>query len=189
MKAIDSCMKVLMFSLFSFVLCSCSYYSAENEQYGYRQKERPPYNPETYSSRLPSHITTHEKTVLVDPQQHAWGAYDSSGNMVRGGEASAGSDWCSDLGHPCHTKTGVYHVYSLGSPDCHSHIFPIPRGGAPMPYCMYFNNGQALHGSPEGEVVDGNVSHGCVRMHVGDAEWLRYNFVNVGTKVVVRPYG
>jgi lipoprotein-anchoring transpeptidase ErfK/SrfK len=27
-----------------------------------------------------------------------------------------------------------------------------------------------------------------VRMHVSDAEWLRYNFVNVGTKVIVKPY-
>ncbi len=186
MKTISSYGKVLMFSLFSFVLCSCSYNSVENSRYP--ERERAPYNPHEYTSRLPSHITTGEKTVVVDPKQHAWGAYASSGELVRGGEASAGSDWCSDLGHPCHTRTGSYRVYSLGSPDCHSHIFPIPRGGAPMPYCMYFNGGQALHGSPEGEVVDGNVSHGCVRMHVSDAEWLRYNFVNVGTKVVIRSY-
>jgi lipoprotein-anchoring transpeptidase ErfK/SrfK len=45
-----------------------------------------------------------------------------------------------------------------------------------------------LHGVPDGEVVEGNISHGCVRMHVVDAEWLRYSFVNYGTKVVVKPY-
>jgi lipoprotein-anchoring transpeptidase ErfK/SrfK len=64
----------------------------------------------------------------------------------------------------------------------------MPHGGAPMPYCMFFNRNQALHGSPDHEVVDGNISHGCVRMHVPEAEWLRYNFVHVGTKVIVRPY-
>ncbi|HSW70413.1 MAG TPA: L,D-transpeptidase family protein, partial [Gammaproteobacteria bacterium] len=38
------------------------------------------------------------------------------------------------------------------------------------------------------EVVDGNASHGCVRLKVQDAEWLRFNFVSIGTKVVVLPY-
>lgn len=64
-----------------------------------------------------------------------------------------------------------------------------------MPYCMFFNGGQAFHGSPGG-VIKGNVSHGCVRMFVEDAEWLRYDFVEPpmdtngyrGTRVVVLPY-
>jgi lipoprotein-anchoring transpeptidase ErfK/SrfK len=62
----------------------------------------------------------------------------------------------------------------------------MPHGGAPMPYCMFFNGSQGLHGSYE--VVDGNASHGCVRMTVSDAEWVRFNFATIGTKVVVRPY-
>ncbi len=57
-----------------------------------------------------------------------------------------------------------------------------------MPYCMFFNKDQALHGVPDSEVADANLSHGCVRMHVADAEWLRYNFVNIGTPVVVKSY-
>lgn len=57
-----------------------------------------------------------------------------------------------------------------------------------MPYCMFFHNGQALHGVPPHEVGEGNYSHGCVRMHVADAEWIRYNFADVGTKVVVKSY-
>lgn len=139
-----------------------------------------------YASRLPQHISTGEKTVYVDPNVHAWGAYDSSGNLLKAGLTSAGSDWCSDLGRPCHTKAGSFRVQSLGSFGCKSRIFPIPRGGSPMPYCMYFNGGQGLHGSYE--VAEANISHGCVRMHVDDAEWLRFNFVNIGTKVVVKPY-
>ena len=55
-----------------------------------------------------------------------------------------------------------------------------------MPYCMYFHGNQALHGSHE--TADANISHGCVRLHVGDAEWIRFNFANVGTKVIIKPY-
>lgn len=136
-----------------------------------------------------------EKTVVFDPTVYAWGAYDSDGTLVRWGPASGGSSWCRDIGRPCRTKSGTFRVYSLGSSNCVSSKFPVPNGGAPMPYCMFFNGGQALHGSP-GEVMNGNVSHGCVRLFVQDAEWLRYEFVEPpsdgnqyqGTKVIVRPY-
>lgn len=148
-----------------------------------------PYNPAIFEARMPQRIAPEgQKVVIVNPRVHAWGAYDANGNLLRGGVATAGSDWCSDLGRPCHTKSGVFRVISLGSASCKSSKFPMPRGGAPMPYCMYFNHGQALHGSHAAEVVDGNISHGCVRLHVQDAEWLRFNFVSVGTKVVVLHY-
>ncbi len=55
-----------------------------------------------------------------------------------------------------------------------------------MPYCMYFNDLQALHGSYE--LANANISHGCVRMHVSDARWLRYNFAQVGTLVIIKSY-
>lgn len=141
-----------------------------------------------YASRMPDQIAASEKTIVVDPSKHAWAAYDANGQKVNGGNASAGSDWCGDLHRPCHTRTGTFRIQSLGGPDCVSHIFPVGVGGAPMPYCMFFNNGQALHGVPPSEVGEGNFSHGCVRMHVSDAEWIRYDFANVGTKVVVKPY-
>ena len=57
-----------------------------------------------------------------------------------------------------------------------------------MPYCMYFNKGEALHGSPDSIVVEDNISHGCVRMRIPDAEWMVTQFAQVGTKVVVLPY-
>jgi hypothetical protein len=127
-----------------------------------------------------------EKMVLVDPNEHAWGAYDAYGRLIRSGLASAGSDWCEDLGGQCHTRIGKFRVRSLGGPGCKSPSFPIPRGGAPMPYCMYFNETQALHGSYQ--LGYANLSHGCVRMKVADARWLRNNFVRIGTLVVVMPY-
>lgn len=137
-----------------------------------------------------------EKIIFVDPAVLAWGAYAANGNLVRWGPASLGSDWCHDLGHRCHSPVGIFHVYQKGAVDCRSTKFPLPRGGAPMPYCMFFHRGFALHGEPGGLPGD-NVSHGCVRLFVSDAEWLSEQFVDPpnphnsypGTIVVVEPYG
>jgi lipoprotein-anchoring transpeptidase ErfK/SrfK len=140
-------------------------------------------------SALPSIISPPgEKMIVVDPRAHVWGAYSADGRLIRSGLASAGASWCKDTKKPCRTKTGSYRIYSLGDKSCISTRFPLPHGGAPMPYCMYFNGFQALHGSPH--VVAGNISHGCVRLRVSDARWLRYEFVgdNTGTLVVIQPY-
>lgn len=136
-----------------------------------------------------------EKLVIIDLAQNAWGAYDSEGALVKWGPATGGADWCSDSPESCRTDEGEFRIYSLGNSNCVSTKFPLPNGGAPMPYCMFFNGGQALHGSPGGVIVN-HVSHGCVRLFVSDAEWLRYDFVEGpdyynnyrGTKVIVRPY-
>jgi len=135
-----------------------------------------------------------EKLVLVDPNSHAWGAYGANGKLVRWGIATAGDEWCDDIAAQCKTRSGEFRVYSLGDQACVSNKFPLPDGGAPMPYCMYFSGGQAIHGS--NEVVFQNVSHGCVRVHVDDAKWLRYQFVEGptfanhyrGTRVLVETY-
>lgn len=144
-----------------------------------------------YSSRLPQQMDTNgKKMVLVDPNVHAWGAYASDGHLIRAGIATAGGAVCPpDENSPtCRTGTGTFHITSLGDGSCYSKIYPKPEGGGLMPYCMFFNNGQALHGSPDNTVIEANVSHGCVRMRIPDAEWMRYNFAQVGTKVVVLPY-
>ncbi len=143
--------------------------------------------PTDFASRLEPTIASNEKTIIVNPNTHAWGAYEN-GTLIKSGMATAGSNWCPDLGRPCRTAAGSFRVQSLGSADCKSKIFPRPRGGAPMPYCMFFHGGMALHGVPDGEVVEGNISHGCVRLHVADAEWIRFNFANVGTRVIVKSY-
>jgi len=57
-----------------------------------------------------------------------------------------------------------------------------------MPYCMFFNKGQALHGSPASQVRPANLSHGCVRLRIEDAEWIRHDFASVGTLVIIKPY-
>jgi lipoprotein-anchoring transpeptidase ErfK/SrfK len=139
--------------------------------------------------------TSGEKVIVVDPIARAFGAYDESGTLLRWGPVSAGADWCRDIDEACHTHPGSFRIFTLGSSTCYSTKFPLPNGGAPMPYCMYFNNGQALHGEPNG-LPGYNASHGCVRLYVNDAEWLRYDFVNGptetnayrGTRVVVKAY-
>jgi lipoprotein-anchoring transpeptidase ErfK/SrfK len=139
------------------------------------------------SSRLPSILPNNsEKLILVDPKVHRWGAYSSDGKLIRSGLATSGSDWCGDIDRPCRTKSGVFRIYSLGDSKCVSNKYPIGEGGAPMPYCMYFNGGQGLHGSRE--VAEDNLSHGCVRVSVSDARWIRFNFATYGTKVIVKPY-
>lgn len=173
------------------------YYYDQNYYYGnpnYEQSYSYPrrayrktrhYRYSNYTPSMPSQIASTEKTIIVDPNLHGWGAY-LDGKLVRSGLATAGAKWCPDIGRPCRTRAGVFHIASLGSSGCKSTRYPVGEGGAPMPFCMYFNGNQALHGSYE--VVAGNISHGCVRLHVDDARWIRFNFANVGTKVIVRPY-
>lgn len=149
----------------------------------------------THDAPLPEYIKApHEKLIVVNPKEHAWGAYSAKGKLIRWGIATAGSHTCTDTTASCRTKTGHFRIYSAGDASCTSSKFPVPTGGAPMPYCMYFNGGQALHGSNEVEYA--NASHGCVRIHVADAKWLRYQFVEKptpqngyrGTRVFIQSY-
>lgn len=145
----------------------------------------------TEGAPLPHFVkNTFEKFILVDPREHVWGAYTANGKLIRWGVATAGADRCTDSGLPCRTKIGNFRIYLLGNNNCSSYKYD----NAPMPYCMYFNGSQALHGSSEIEFA--NRSHGCVRIHVEDAKWLRYHFVEKpslannyrGTKIIIRPY-
>jgi lipoprotein-anchoring transpeptidase ErfK/SrfK len=149
------------------------------------------YSEADYKARLaPTMNTGGEKVVLVNPSKHTWGAYDAGGNLVRAGVATAGGTTCppdADEAN-CRTGVGTYRITSMGDGSCASKVYPRPTGGGLMPYCMFFNNGQALHGSPDVIVGEYNASHGCVRMRISDAEWMRYNFASVGTKVVVTSY-
>lgn len=115
--------------------------------------------------------------IKVDLGKLAWGAYDDQGNLIRWGDASGGKNFCSDIGQACKTISGTYTFYKKQGGQCKSNLFPIPKGGAPMPYCMHFQGGYALHG---GNVPDFNASHGCVRVPVHEAQWLNQNFVKVG---------
>ncbi|MGE3319377.1 MAG: L,D-transpeptidase [Candidatus Berkiella sp.] len=125
-------------------------------------------------------------SVMVDLSDLAWGAYDSNGKLINWGPVSGGKNYCPDVGRGCKTLTGNYTFYRKQGAGCVSSKFPIPRGGAPMPYCMHFRGGYAMHASAT--VPGYNASHGCVRMFYEDAQWLNLNFVNVGrTQVRIIP--
>lgn len=162
--------------------CTNNRYSSSGE-YPYAMH----YDERKYSSSMPSTIDSGGRVIVVDPKLYAWGAYQD-GKFVRGGIANAGANYCPDKGGSCRTTIGTFRIYSMGDVNCASKIYPIPKGGALMPYCMYFYNGESLHGSPDHMLGENNISHGCIHMRIPDAEWLRYNFASIGTKVVIRPY-
>src|SRR3990167_2826544 len=113
--------RLLLFSMLTLMLNGCTYYATPSEKYG---------------ARLPQKVETNEKLVLVDPNVHAWGAYNSNGDLVRAGVATAGGEFCEDTGRPCQTGSGTFRISSLGDENCISSVYPLPEGGGLMPYCM-----------------------------------------------------
>lgn len=144
-------------------------------------------------SPFPLSIPEHEKQIIVDQDKLAWAAYDENGQLVKWGPVSSGRDKCSDSNNVCRTMTGIFRFFSKENEKCRSNVFPIGKGGAKMPYCMYFHKGFALHGSDD--IPGYRASHGCVRMFTRDAVWMNHEFVDVstdknnfsGTKVTIRP--
>ncbi len=143
-----------------------------------RHSRRPNYG-------FPSHRSG-GKVFIFSPRLKAWAAYNSSGRLIATGRASGGASWCRDVKRACRTPRGVFRVQRKGSASCRSSRYPLPRGGAPMPYCMFFSKHYAIHGSPN--VPRANVSHGCVRVTPKMAGWLTRNFITIGTKVIVTSY-
>lgn len=125
-------------------------------------------------------------TFVFNPQTLRWSAISQNGQVVKTGRASGGRGYCPDIHRGCHTPTGTYTIQSKGGPGCRSSRYPVGRGGAKMPYCMFFSKYYAIHGSDE--VPNYNASHGCIRVQPRDAKWLSDNFIRIGTKVVVKPY-
>lgn len=138
-----------------------------------------------------------EKTIYISQQKLAWGAYDRNGELLWWGPVSSGADRCSGQSSHCHTPGGAFRLIRKQDIDCVSTAFPKRadgfHGGAPMPYCMHFFRGYAIHGAP---VVPGyRASHGCVRLFIEDARWLNQEFIELpgqglkGTKVIIEPIG
>jgi lipoprotein-anchoring transpeptidase ErfK/SrfK len=64
---------------------------------------------------------------------------------------------------------------------------PIPPGpGNPLGtrWMGLSAAGVGIHGTPDDASIGYSASHGCIRMHIPDAEWL-FNHVHVGTPVVI----
>lgn len=129
-----------------------------------------------------------EKLFIFDPKASAWAAYDEEGKRVMTGGGSAGVDACEENAtQSCRTITGTFHIYNKRGADCRSGEYPVDtKGGAKMPYCMYFYQGFTIHAAYD--VPEHSSSHGCVRVFPSAAKWLNEEFLRVGTKVVILAY-
>lgn len=147
-------------------------------------------------SPFPRYIEpTNEKTIYVSQKKLAWGAYDTTGELLWWGPISSGIGKCLGVLGGCSTPSGSFRIIRKQDIDCISTVFPIradgDNGGALMPYCMHFFRGYALHGSYE--LPGYRASHGCVRMFIEDARWLNEEFIDSpddglqGTRVVIDP--
>ena len=66
---------------------------------------------------------------------------------------------------------------------------PIPPGpGNPLGtrWMGLSASGVGIHGTPDDASIGYSASHGCIRMHIPDAEWL-FNHVRIGTTVFIVP--
>jgi lipoprotein-anchoring transpeptidase ErfK/SrfK len=64
---------------------------------------------------------------------------------------------------------------------------PIPPGpGNPLGtrWMGLSASGVGIHGTPDDASIGYSASHGCIRMHIPDAEWL-FNHVQIGTTVFI----
>ncbi len=194
-KTIVAALSLFVFPLLSHTDVVKGYYYHEDNQVAYDDEDsnddQYTSDDEQYTDQNPIHFTqlasnSGKKLFIFDPTQLRWFAYGPSGNLVASGRASGGRNYCPDIGRRCHTPVGTFHVTGKGGPGCVSSKFPVGEGGAPMPWCMYFHGGFAIHGSYE--VRNYNASHGCIRIEPSDAKWLSQEFMDIGTTVIVRPY-
>lgn len=140
-------------------------------------------DPATYSP-FPLQISPPgSKTIIVSLSDLAFGAYDYRGTLQYWGPVSGGKGYCPDVHRGCHSPSGRFAIYHKQGAGCFSTKYPVGKGGAKMPYCMFFHGGYALHGSYE--VPGYNASHGCVRMFIGDAKWLNEEFTGDGERTLV----
>jgi lipoprotein-anchoring transpeptidase ErfK/SrfK len=64
---------------------------------------------------------------------------------------------------------------------------PVPPGpGNPLGtrWMGLSASGVGIHGTPDDTSIGYSASHGCIRMHISDAEWL-FNHVDIGTTVFI----
>lgn len=137
----------------------------------------------------PTHLAASgERQFIFDPKASAWAAYDEEGNRVMTGSGSAGVDVCEENpDQSCRTITGTFRIYNKRGADCRSGEYPVDtKGGAKMPYCMYFYQGFTIHAAYE--VPEHPSSHGCVRVLPSAAKWLNEEFMRIGTKVTILAY-
>lgn len=146
-----------------------------------------------YSEAVPQqifpekHASSPQNIFIFSPQALQWAVYNRAGVRVGIGKGVGGADFCADIKEPCRTVEGIYHILRKKDANCISKTYPIDEvGGAPMPHCMFFYRGYAIHGS--NSLPDINSSHGCIRVKPEAAEWMNKNYMSLGSMVIILPY-
>ena len=156
-------------------------------EYSFSSDLMNPNTPTADYTTLPRKISPQgERAFIFSPKLQRWAAYDKYGYKVAGGIGNGGADFCAETNEPCRTPVGKFRITRKKGVECESSQFPIGEGGSPMPYCMFFKAGNAIHGSPTISTV--NSSHGCIRIYTKAAKWLNLNFLDKGTRVITLPY-
>ena len=173
--------KVIITGLALTLLTGCANYHYSPSSYDLNS----PYPEPTYNFPT-SREATGKKVFIFDPAHTSYALYDKEGYLVKQGRASGGKHFCPDINKACRTPSGNYTIFRKKGADCKSSKYPIGEGGAPMPHCMFFKGGYAIHGSHH--VPNYNASHGCIRVPPSDAAWLSQEHLDVGDTVIIRPY-
>ncbi len=114
------------------------------------------------------------KLIVVKVSEQKVYVYDS-GTLVNTFIVGTGvEDFPTSLGH-----FRVYARYKVADMSWPGYYYIKA-----VPWIMYFNEGQGLHGAPWNHNLGHPASHGCVNMSVKDAEWL-YHWSDYGTPVLV----
>lgn len=138
-----------------------------------------------FPDKTPKYIPN--KTVVVDLNNLAWGAYDEIGNLVRWSLISAGKGTIKKF----ETPSGIFKVLEKRGAKTRSNLYPTNCRnksvcGFLMPYYIKIDkNGLGLHGA---KILPGfHASHGCIRLLIEDAKWLNQKFLDIGTSVIISP--
>jgi hypothetical protein len=126
---------------------------------------------------------TGSKVFIFNSKRLKWAVYDADGRLIKTGRAVGGKRYCPDVKRGCRTPVGTFRIYHKVGPHFRSSKYPIPTGGALMPWGMFFHKGFAIHGS--NDLPNRHASHGCIRVHPSNAKWLNHT-LPIGTKVIVK---
>ena len=129
---------------------------------------------------VPVSTTTLARNVVVDLSDQAAYFYEN-GVVVNSTRMSSGLP-----GHDTHTGsfriTAKLRMQNMGNPDLTKAPYYYTTN---VPWVMYFNGDQALHGAYWHNNFGNRMSHGCVNLPVGVAEFL-YQWAPMGTEVTVQ---
>lgn len=129
------------------------------------------YQPSETEAPAPS--TSVGKAIVVSTENQRIYAYEN-GKLIRSHITSTGLPATP-------TVKGDYNIYvKYLADDMQGADYFLPQ----VPYTMYFHRGYGIHGTYWHNSFGRPMSHGCVNLPVGEAEWF-FNWAQVGTPVRV----